>query len=91
MLVGLALAMALGGCAFFTDKQVATPAWTSGWYLERPRLLLVSGPRIFGGPFTYEQCEAKRMEFDQRTAQGLLCIMEKSSPGAYGPYAGTVS
>jgi hypothetical protein len=91
MFVGLALAMALGGCAFFTDKQVAAPAFAPGWYLERTRILLVTGPRIFAGPFTYEQCEAKRMEFDQNTARGLLCIMERTSPGPYGPYPGTVT
>ncbi len=88
ILAGLALATVLGACGNRTPDIAYT---TPGWYLERPRLLLVSGPEIFAGPFTYEQCEAKRMEFDETTAKRLLCVLEKANPGRYGPYAGTIS
>jgi hypothetical protein len=45
---------------------------------------VVKGPEIFGGPFTYEQCEAERLKWD--TAWRLLCINEKTQPGPYGPF-----
>jgi hypothetical protein len=86
VLTGLGLVLLLGACAS-RGPQVA---YTSpGWYLERPRLLLVTGPEIFAGPFSYEQCEAERMKFDDATARRLICINEKMRPGPYGPYTGT--
>lgn len=81
ILAGLALATALGACGNRSPDIAYT---TPGWYLERPRLLLVSGPEIFAGPMSYEACEAKRVEFD--TAPRLLCVNEKMKPGPYGPY-----
>src|SRR6185503_20984790 len=84
----LGLVLALGACA----SRGPLVAYTSpGWYLERPRMLLVSGPEIFAGPFTYEVCEAERMKFDDATARRLLCIMEKTNPGPYGPYPASAS
>jgi hypothetical protein len=81
VLAGLGLVLALGGCA----SQSPSVAYTGpGWYLERPRLLLVNGPEIFSGPFTYEQCEAERLKFE--TARRMLCIMEKTKPGPFGPF-----
>ena len=88
ILVGLALATILGACA---DRTPLVAYTTPGWYLERPRLLMVTGPEIFAGPFTYEQCETERMKFQSTMAQRLLCIHEKSRPGPYGPYTGTVT
>ena len=87
ILAGLALATALGACASRTPLMAYT---TPGWYLERPRLLLVMGPEIFAGPLSYEQCETERMKFDPPTASRLLCVNEKTNPGPYGPYTGTV-
>jgi hypothetical protein len=78
---GLGLVLALGAC---TSRSPLIAYTSPGWYLERPRLLLVSGPEIFAGPFTYEQCEAERVKFE--TSSRLLCIMEKTRPSAYGPY-----
>jgi hypothetical protein len=83
VLAGLGLIVALGGCSSRTGQVAYTQP---GWYLERPRFMLVTGPEFFGGPFTYEQCEAKRLEFDDTTARRLLCIMEKTRPGPYGPF-----
>ncbi len=84
VLAGLGLAMALGACVSRSPQVAYT---TPGWYLERPRLLLVSGPEIFAGPFTYDQCEAERTKFPDDTSRNLLCIMEKTRPGAYGPFS----
>jgi hypothetical protein len=82
---GLVLATTLGACSGSRGPNVA---YTSpGWYLERPRLLLVSGPEIFAGPMSYEACEAKRVEFE--TSPRMLCINEKMKPGPFGPYTST--
>ncbi|HSI02108.1 MAG TPA: hypothetical protein VLA02_16015 [Reyranella sp.] len=88
ILVGLALVAILGGCS---GRPAGIAYTTPGWYLERPRLLLVNGPEIFAGPFTYDHCEAERMKFDATTAQRLICILEKSNPGHFGPFSGTVT
>ncbi len=86
ILAGLALTTALGACGGHGPDQAYT---SPGWYLERPRLLLVSGPEIFAGPFSYDACEAERLKYD--TATRLLCINEKMKPGPYGPYTSTPS
>ena len=81
ILAGLALVLALAGCA----NRGPLIAYTGpGWYLERPRPLLVSGPEIFAGPFTYEGCEVERVKWE--TSSRMLCINEKVRPGPYGPY-----
>ena len=83
LLAGLGLALALGGCG--SGPRSPAIAYTSpGWYLEKPRLILVSGPEIFAGPFTYEQCEVERVKFEN--ARNLLCIMEKTRPPSQGPF-----
>ena len=74
----------LGACQEKTSPSLAYT--TPGWYLERPRIVMVRGPEIFAGPFTYDQCEAERLKFDPPTAQRLLCIKELTRPGPYGPY-----
>ena len=84
VLAGLGLALALGACASRTPLVAYT---TPGWYLERPRMVLVTGPEIFAGPFTYEQCELERMKYE--TAYRLICINEKFRPGYEGPYTGS--
>ncbi len=83
VLAALSLAMSLGACVSSSPLVAYT---TPGWYLERPRIVLVKGPEIFAGPFTYDQCEAERLKFDAPTAQRLLCIKELTQPGPYGPY-----
>lgn len=83
VLAGLVLATALGACS--GGSRGPDVAYTGpGWYLERPRFLLVTGPEIFARPMTYEACEAKRVEFE--TSVRMLCINEKMKPGPYGPY-----
>jgi hypothetical protein len=84
VLAGLGLIAALGGCAGSRSGQVAYT--TPGWYLEQPRFLVVTGPEVFAGPFTYEQCETERTKFDDATARRLICILEKTRPGPFGPF-----
>jgi hypothetical protein len=83
VLAGLGLVVALGGCGTGPGQVAYT---TPGWYLERPRFLVVTGPEVFAGPFTYEQCEAERVKFPDTTARRLLCMQEKTRPGPLGPY-----
>ncbi|HEY4171231.1 MAG TPA: hypothetical protein VGM96_30845 [Reyranella sp.] len=83
VLAGLGLMMVLSACNRYGPTAMFT---TPGWYLERPRLMMVAGPEIFAGPMTYDECEAKRTMLPATTASDLLCIMEKFKPGPYGPF-----
>ncbi len=83
VLGGLGLLSAVAACST-APKEVAYT--TPGWYLEKPRLISAVGPQIFGGPFTYEQCETERVKLPQTTADQMLCIKELVKPGKYGPY-----
>ena len=80
ILVGVALTATLGACSRMQQEVAYT---TPGWYLERPRFVVAAGPEIFGGPFTYDQCEAERMKVER--SDRLLCIQEKIKPGPLGP------
>ena len=78
-------ALVLGACA--SQKVDPSLAYTTpGWYLERPRIVLAVGPEIFGGPFTYDQCESKRQSFDPPVAERLICQHEYTKPTQFGPY-----
>ena len=83
VVAGLGLMVVLGACNKYGPSQAFT---TPGWYVERPRLMMAAGPEIFAGPMTYDECEAKRTSFPPSTAANLLCIMEKTRPGPYGPF-----
>ena len=83
VLAVLLLAISLGACASRSPRVAYT---SPGWYLERPRPVMVMGPEIFAGPFTYDQCEVERLKFDPATAQRLLCNRELTRPGVNGPY-----
>ena len=85
VLAGLGLMVVLGACSGSRSPDVAYTA--PGWYLEKPRFVLATGPEIFAGPMSYEDCEAKRTSFPASTAVNLLCIMEKTKPGSFGPYS----
>ncbi|SJZ32674.1 hypothetical protein SAMN02745126_00374 [Enhydrobacter aerosaccus] len=83
VLGGLGLFALLAACSS-NAKEVAFT--TPGWYLEKPRLISIWGPQLFGGPFTYDQCEAERMKLPQTTSDEMLCVNELVKPGKYGPY-----
>lgn len=85
ILAGLIVATTLGACSGSRGPNVAYTG--PGWYLERPRFLVATGPEIFAGPMSYEACEAKRVEFE--TSMRMLCINEKMRPGPFGPYTST--
>jgi hypothetical protein len=85
VLAGLGLMAVLGACSGSRSPDVAYTA--PGWYLEKPRFVLALGPEIFAGPMNYDDCEAKRTSFPPSTAVNLLCIMEKTKPGKFGPYS----
>ena len=86
VLAGLGLMAMLGACGTYGPTSMYS---TPGWYLEKPRLMLAAGPEIFAGPMTYDECETKRTSLPASTSSNLLCIMEKTKPGPYGPYTGS--
>src|SRR5579872_3657406 len=71
VLAGLGLTVVLGACSGSHSPDVAYSA--PGWYLEKPRFVLATGPEIFAGPMSYDDCEAKRTSFPPPTAVNLLC------------------
>jgi len=81
VLAGLVLVASLGACA--PPDTIYT---TKGWYLEKPRSLFSWGPRLYKGPLSYDQCEQKRKELPDSTAEQMLCIQLFTAPGPYGPY-----
>ena len=86
----LALAACLGACAEWTKPTWGpgvNQAWTGpGWYLEKPYLLVLGGPKYFGGPFSYEKCEEERIKLPAETATQMLCVRENRKPERYGAY-----
>ena len=87
----LSLAAGLGACAEGGTKPAWGPgvaaAWTApGWYLEKPYLLVLGGPKYFGGPFSYDECEEQRIRLAKETATDMLCIRENRRPEVYGAY-----
>ena len=80
-----ALPSLMGACTERTRPAVAYTV--PGWYLERPRLIMLRGPEIFAGPFTYDQCETERLKFAPATAERLICIHELTNPGTFGPWS----
>jgi hypothetical protein len=81
ILAGLAVFSTLGACG---GSKVAYSG--PGWYLEKPRQLVATGPQLFAGPFSYDQCEAERLKLTQPTASNMLCINELVPPPKWGPY-----
>jgi hypothetical protein len=87
----LSLAAGLGACTESGTKPAWGPgvaaAWTApGWYLEKPYLLVLGGPKYFGGPFSYDECEEQRIRLPKETATQMLCIRENRKPEVYGAY-----
>ena len=53
------LAASLGACT----GPGASQAYTGpGWYLEKSYIIVGGGPKVFGGPFTYDKCEEERIK-----------------------------
>ena len=80
LVLSAALGFTLGACS-----KGPSVAWTGpGWYLELPYPVIAGGPAVYGGPMTYEACEAKRVE--QIKPNRFLCVNEVKQPTKYGFY-----
>jgi hypothetical protein len=77
----VALAGALAACSTGVNQ-----AWTApGWYLEKPRQLLLVEPAYVAGPFSYDDCEVERLK--TKTPELYLCNREIVSPSSwYNPW-----
>ncbi len=79
-LMAVGLAVALGACS-----KGPSQAWTApGWYLEMPYAVIHGGPGVYGGPLTYDQCEAKRLQ--EVRPERFICVNETKKPVKYGFY-----
>ena len=80
ILVLLTMAAGLGACS-----QGPSVAWTApGWYLELPYTVIGGGPAVYGGPMTYDECEAKRLS--EIKPERFLCVNETKRPTKFGFY-----
>ena len=80
LVLSAAMASTLGACS-----KGPSVAWTGpGWYLELPYPVIAGGPAVYGGPMSYEACEAKRAE--QIKPNRFLCVNEVKQPPKYGFY-----
>ncbi len=73
----LSPALALAACS----GPNANEAYTGpGWYLEKPYMMVVAGPKVFGGPFSYSRCEEERTKLGPEVATGMLCVNHPGKP-----------
>ena len=80
----LSLAVAMAACS---PGPGVNQSWSGpGWYLEKPYLIVLGGPKYFGGPFTYDKCEEERIKLPEETRQSFVCIRENRRPDRYGSY-----
>lgn len=81
--MALSLVTSLGGCS----GPGAAEAYTGpGWYLEKPYMLVLGGPKVFGGPYTYDKCEEERLKLGPETSPDMLCVNHPGKPKKYGLY-----
>ena len=78
VLAALALASGLAACSQGPSDAYRGP----GWYLQRPYIVIAGGPSTVGGPFTYDECEAKRMQLPN--SENYLCSREIKKPQKFG-------
>ncbi|NDH62350.1 MAG: hypothetical protein EBY18_12045 [Alphaproteobacteria bacterium] len=59
----------------------ASEAYTGpGWYLEKPYMTVATGPKVFGGPYSYTRCEEERTKLGPEVATGMLCANHPGKP-----------
>ncbi len=80
VLVVLVLAGSLGACSKGPSVAWAGP----GWYLELPYTVIHGGPAVYGGPMSYDSCEAARLK--EVMPERFLCVNETKQPVKYGFY-----
>jgi hypothetical protein len=79
-LLAVGLAVSLAACSKGPSQAWAGP----GWYLQLPYTVIWGGPAVYGGPFTYDECEAKRAQ--EIKPERFLCVNENKQPTKYGFY-----
>ena len=80
VVLALAAAAALGACS-----NSPSTAWNGpGWYLELPYTVVAGGPGVYGGPMTYDACEAKRAQ--EIRPERFLCVNETKQQPKFGIY-----
>ena len=81
--VALSLVATLAACA----GRSASEAYTGpGWYLEKPYLIVLGGPKVVSGPFSYDKCEEERAKIGGDAATQMLCVQHMGKPTKYGLY-----
>lgn len=83
LLTTVALAACLGACS---GKGAAEAYTGPGWYLEKSYIIVAGGPKVFGGPFTYEKCEEERIKLGPTVSPEMLCVNHPGKPKKYGLY-----
>jgi len=78
----LAVAAALAGCGPGAAEAYTGP----GWYLEKPYLIVLGGPKVVSGPFSYDKCEEERAKIGGDAATQMLCVQHMGKPTKYGLY-----
>ena len=65
----------------------ASEAYTGpGWYLEKSYLIVLGGPKVFAGPFSYDKCQEERAKMGGDLATDMLCVQHMGKPTKYGLY-----
>lgn len=81
--VALSLAAVAGACS----GPGASEAYTGpGWYLEKPYMLVLGGPKVFAGPMSYDKCEEERAKIGGDLSTDMLCVNHPGKPTKYGLY-----
>ena len=79
----LSVAAVLAACS----GPGAAEAYTGpGWYLEKSYLIVLGGPKVFGGPFSYDKCEEERAKIGGDASTQMLCVQHMGKPTKYGLY-----
>jgi len=78
----LLVTTALSGCGPGAAEAYTGP----GWYLEKSYLVVLGGPKVFGGPFSYDKCEEERAKIGGDSATQMLCVQHMGKPTKYGLY-----
>ncbi len=79
----VAVGVSLGACS---GKGAAEAYTGPGWYLEKSYLVVAGGPKVFGGPFTYDKCEEERIKLGPNLSPEMLCVNHPGKPKKYGLY-----
>ncbi|MBI3197914.1 MAG: hypothetical protein HYZ40_10495 [Rhodospirillales bacterium] len=77
------LAATLAACSGSGPSEAYTGP---GWYLEKPYMLVLGGPKVFAGPMSYDKCEEQRAKVGGDLSTDLLCVNHPGKPTKYGLY-----